>query len=288
MTQLSLFDNMQDGMNSGDPLPIIVARKWNFPLAYYVIEDEYWYAVQDWIVGIIKCSSQLSAKMWVKSKTQLSTPSRQLPLKAKNGKTYQMDFVTDKGLYQLSTYMRTTKKRPVLDEIKNYLAASGVILDEQRLNPESAAQVAIGRYKQMGHSDEWIEARLNGVVTRKYFCAAINETLYGADNRTYAVATDTLYVRLLAYTTAQLKELLGLKPRQNVRDFMGRYALAYIGITEWMIGDKLKEKGNDDIMTLELITEIIADIATFIRQQYETTQAKLGMDLITERKLLKG
>jgi hypothetical protein len=34
------------------PLPLIVAKRWGFPLAHHVTEDGMFYAVQDWIRGL--------------------------------------------------------------------------------------------------------------------------------------------------------------------------------------------------------------------------------------------
>jgi len=44
----SLFDSEKDDL----PLPLIVAEKWEFPLAHMEIEGQLFYAVQDWLRGL--------------------------------------------------------------------------------------------------------------------------------------------------------------------------------------------------------------------------------------------
>ncbi len=36
------------------PLPLIVAKQWNFPLRYAQTDTDMYYAIQDWIVGLQK------------------------------------------------------------------------------------------------------------------------------------------------------------------------------------------------------------------------------------------
>jgi hypothetical protein len=50
MTDLPIIAN--DTSNSDEPLPLIVAKRWNFPLAHIKNEDGNFYAVQDWMRGL--------------------------------------------------------------------------------------------------------------------------------------------------------------------------------------------------------------------------------------------
>lgn len=83
------------------PLPLLVAEKWDFPLAYHTLNGEYHYAIQDWIIGLTDAKN--SRRIWSDWK-RANTDSKvydwivQLPYKAKDGKTYQLDFTTDEGL----------------------------------------------------------------------------------------------------------------------------------------------------------------------------------------------
>src|SRR5262245_578353 len=106
--------------DSSLPLPLIVAQKWSFPLAHHETDEGYFYAVQDWIRGL---AGDTNIKfIWAQAKKQRLISNQPLPYVASDGKTYQRDFTNDKGLYLIAQYLRVTKARPVLDEIKRFLA----------------------------------------------------------------------------------------------------------------------------------------------------------------------
>lgn len=283
MTQLSLFSD--DSAVDSRPLPLIVATKWNFPLQHYEGDTAYLYAVQDWIAGLTGDDTQRAAKMWGKMKKQLSTPSRQLDYRASNGKTYQMDFVDDKGLYLITQSLRTTAKRPALKEIKSYLAASGVLVDEMRLDPSRAIEAGVGRYERQGKSGEWIESRATGIFSRNAFTAALKASIVDMSNTTYANATETLYKGLWQRTSKQLRGELNLAPRQNIRDAMSSIALIYTSIAEQAAAHRL---GDMNEVPETVAMEIIYEVAKIISRQAKETAAYLGVDSFTGQPLLNG
>ncbi|MDX1995306.1 MAG: hypothetical protein SF029_23180 [bacterium] len=60
------------------PLPLLVAKKWGFPLQHYVQQDgETLYAIQDWIAGLTEEPTAKAAEMWryLKKQTRISTTS---------------------------------------------------------------------------------------------------------------------------------------------------------------------------------------------------------------------
>src|SRR5690242_11812722 len=107
------FKNLEDER----PLPLIVAEKWSFKLAYLVSESTYRYSIQDWIKGLTQVKN--TRMIWADIKRRTNMPElldsiQQLPYIAANGKSYTMDFTTDKGLYLITQHLRGTAKRPVL------------------------------------------------------------------------------------------------------------------------------------------------------------------------------
>jgi hypothetical protein len=140
--QLSLFDNTADAR----PLPIIVADKWGFSLQYHIVDDVYYYAGQDWIAGMTG-RPDAARKTYVYQVgligDELSSSTRQLNYKAANSKTYQMDYLTDKGLYRLTQSMRDTKKHPLVNVIKQYLSDAGAFADLARREPETVGRAVL-------------------------------------------------------------------------------------------------------------------------------------------------
>ena len=77
----------------------------------------------------------------------------------------------------------------------------------------------------MGKTDSWIEARVQGIVTRKQFVDALAFAVLNAPPSIYIEATESLYKGLWQRTTAQLRGELKIDRKANPRDHFGEYAL---------------------------------------------------------------
>ena len=295
MTQLPLIT--PDSGNDNTPLPLIVAKRWNFPLAHIQTDDGLVYAVQDWMRGL--SGEEDTRKIWSKFKKtdvgkQLSTRSRQLPYKAKNGKTYQQDYVDDKGLYLIAQYMRVTQDRPLLDEIRRFLASAGAFVDEVRRDPEKLAGAVsnpdklldafIDYHRRRGMDDSWIRMRIDSKIKRNKFTAALSEFVMQAlAPRHYAMATDDVYKGLWGRTAATLKKELEIANSENLRDYQPTIGLHYQGIVEEVCAKKLGDKQE---ITWDEARDIILKVASIIGRQAEETSQLMEMDLATGRPLL--
>jgi hypothetical protein len=246
--------------------------------------------VQDWIKGL---TGEEARKKWAKmqgSMPQLSTSSRQFPYTSTNGKTYQMDFVTDKGLYLIAQYLRVKKKRPVLDEIRKFLAAAGAFVDEVRrdaskvvlsgaVTPDQAIDAAIQAYHAQGKSDMWIRSRMEGKIKRQQFTHALSAAVSDVLNRShYAIATDDIYRGLWGRTASYLKEELELPKKASLRDHQPMLALHYQGIAEEVCAQKL---GREQELEWNQARVIVQEVAQFIGRQAQETSQLLQMDIAT-------
>src|SRR5579859_4330293 len=147
-------------VNSNDkrPLPEIIAERYDFKLAYLDYEDgNRYYAVQDWIVGVAQTDSprrfwsDLQKRLKKAGLTQLYDSCVQLPYRATNGRFYQMDYAKAETLYQIT--QRMDVHSGLRDDVLEFLAKSGVVLDEMRIDREQAIDAAIEAYKRQGKSD---------------------------------------------------------------------------------------------------------------------------------------
>jgi hypothetical protein len=131
--------------NDARPLPIIIADICEFPFSYTEVNGVVYYCVQDWVRGITddRDVRKLLSKMF----RYISIPTTLLPYKASDGKIYKHDYVDDKGLYLIVQHLRGTKKRPLLDELKRFLAEAGAFVDLVRREPENAVNL-IGHQAQ--------------------------------------------------------------------------------------------------------------------------------------------
>jgi hypothetical protein len=211
----------QSDITDTRPLPLIVAEKWNFPLQYHVVEGEYYYAAQDWVGGMTqapKTARQAYHYQLGIIGDELSISTLQLDYKAANGKVYQLDFLTDKGLYRLTQEMRETKKSPAVGEIKRYLASAGAFTDAARRNPEQAAQDlmsvadkrAYAKLRADGFSDaeaeEWIRVRRKQIASTN----SLRDTwkARGARGKDYAKLTNRVTEVATGRTATHHKQVL--------------------------------------------------------------------------------
>ncbi len=93
-------------------LPLIVAEKWGFPLAFVETEDGVFYAIQDWIKGLT--SAENIRRIWSDIQrsgnfTELSDSIVQLPYTASNDKTSGLSLTSPPG--PLSNTWRGGEKR---------------------------------------------------------------------------------------------------------------------------------------------------------------------------------
>jgi hypothetical protein len=241
LTPLDGFPSIDDER----PLPIVVAEKWNFDLAYIIKNGNYLYSIQDWIKGLTELQDVRT--IWADIKRRSSSPElldsiQQLPYNATNKRKYMMDFTTDKGLYLISQQLRVTNKRPVLKAIKKYLAEAGVFVDEARRNPEAAADTfdELAAYKREyqkliaeGFTPEEAEQWLN--VRRKQKRGRLRITAIWSERgikkpKDFADLTNHVHRVALGRTATRHKRELAIK--DTPRNYISAADNATIQITE--------------------------------------------------------
>ncbi|MGL4996298.1 MAG: hypothetical protein ACRC6G_09050, partial [Deefgea sp.] len=188
---------------AGLPLPLITADKWGFKLQWHDVDGVRYYAAIDWVGGLTQAPS--TARQAYRYQVgligdELSSSTLQLKYDATNGKTYTVDYLTDKGLYRLTQSMRETKNHPAVGEIKRYLAAAGAFADFARLNPEAAARDLMtasdkrtyAKLRAQGFNDAEAEQWLDVRTKERASTNAIRSTWQarGASGKDYAVLTN--------------------------------------------------------------------------------------------------
>ncbi len=290
-----------DSVHTDDrPLPLIVAEKWNFKLTYIYENGVYWYAIQDWIRGLLVSKSKTVRDVWYNLQSRrgldVSFTLRQLPYITDNGKKYMMDYTNDNGLYLIAQYLEVNKHRPLLSAIQKFLADAGVFVDEVRrkpetvvtsgaIDPDKAIEAAIAEYKRRGKSDEWIQARLLGKVKRGMFTAALKVAMAEISRKHYGYATNEVYLGLWSRTAEILREQMSLPATANLRDHQPTMALYYQLLTEEGCAMRLGERQE---LTWEEASEIIRDIARHFGKHAQETSQFFGIDLATGKPLLES
>lgn len=287
--QLPLFDSNKE--SEVLPHPIRLAKQYGFQLRFKLEYPEEMYCIQDWIMGIASCDSRKAQQLY--DKMQLSLSIRQLPIEATNRKVYQLDHTDQWGLYAIAQHMRTTKTRPILQKVKDYLVSSGVFVDaivtnkndtrgqlQDALagdNPERGLSASITAYEQKGKKKTWIARRVKGIEVR----TGLTQTLADTSDSTpaYAAVTDTGYYEALGMVKRELVKYLGLsdKEAKNLRDYLGEIALMGIGMYELAADKKMQQLGR------KLTPDEQIDIVRFCARSVAPTIDELSRYLVLNK-----
>ena len=137
-------------------------------------KEDYYFSVVD-VIGALTESSR-ARKYWsdLKNKlknegSELSENVGQLKMKARDGKTYTTDALNTKGILRLIESVPSPKAEP----FKMWLASLGDERINEVFDPEVAINRAVNYYRKKGFSDEWIKARLSGIVD------SLNSLMFG-------------------------------------------------------------------------------------------------------------
>lgn len=286
MNQLALFD---DTTFDDAPMPERIAAAYRFPLQSHEVDGVTVYAVQDWIRGVADMQDVRGLTTQMRRRAaELFTSCQQLPYKATNGRTYQMDYIDAEGLYAITQRLDTNTG--LRNKVLAYLAKAGVKLDEYRRDP--ALMIAEGvshldrKAKRLGWSDEHKAARRESADTRVLMTDAIKDAVSAVlTGRDYARVTDTEYRELYGRSTRELRTALGLADGANLRDYQPRTALAYQRAAEQIIADMAHGRVG---MTLDECLDLVARVCRMIGRQIRESSGMLGIDIATGMPLLTG
>ncbi len=287
----------QDSVHADNrPLPLIVAEKWGFALAHVIEDGIFHYSIRDWLMGVLVTNARNATLAWNNAQRdpelELSFPKRQFLYIAANGRKYEMDFTTDKGLYLLTHGLRITKERPLLREIREYLAKSGAFVDLvrrepdtllQAMNPDKMLDAVIEEYRRRGKDDTWINARITGKIKRAMFTTALKMVIIDLSEKHFGLATNEVYVGLWGRNAEQLKAEMGLSKYTSLRDNQPTLALSYQGITEEVCAKRL---GNREELTWDEARLLVREVSDLVGIQAQATSLYLGIDLATGIPLL--
>ena len=205
-------------------------------------KEEYYFSVVD-VIGALT-DSKIPKRYWTDLKRKLESEGSQLyenivQLKMKSlkdGKFYSTDMLETKNVFRLIESIPSPKAEP----FKMWLANLGSERIDEVFDPEIAVNRAVEYYRKKGYNDEWIKARLNGIVDRFKLTDVWKE---GGITKPleYALLTNEIYKGWSNMTASEYKKLKGLR-KESLRDNMTDIEVALTNIGEIATRDIAREE----------------------------------------------
>ena len=194
-------------------------------------KEEYYFSVVD-VIGALT-DSNIPRKYWSDLKRKLKQEGSQLhenivqlKMKATDGKMRETDTLDTKGILRLIESIPSPKAEP----FKLWLAKMGNDRIDEVFDPELAINRAVDYYRSRGYDDNWIKARMTGVVDRRKLTDVWKENGI-TKNFEYAVLTNEIYQAWSGMKASEYKNFKGIR-KESLRDNMTDIEVALTDLGE--------------------------------------------------------
>ena len=237
-------------------------------------EEEYYFSVVDVINALTDSKNpndywyRLKTRMSDEEKSEVSTKCRQLKLKSKDGKYRETDVLDTKGILRLIESVPSPKAEP----FKLWLANLGNERIDEVFNPELAVNRAVEYYRSKGYTDEWIKARLNGIVDRFKLTDVWKD---GGITKPieYAMLTNEIYKGWSGMKANEYKAYKGIR-KESLRDNMTDIEVALTNIGEIAARDIAREEKPQGLKENMKVAKRGGGVAKGARDLYEKETKK--------------
>ena len=237
-------------------------------------QEDYYFSIVDVIRALT--DSKIPRNYWSDLKRKLKEEGSQLhenivQLKMKSnkdGKNYLTDTLDTKGILRLIESVPSPKAEP----FKMWLASLGKERIDEVYDPEIAINRAVSYYRNKGYSDEWIKARLSGIVDRFKLTDIWKES--GIDKPIeYALLTNEIYKSWSGMKASEYKEYKGLR-KESLRDNMTDIELVLTTLGEITTRDIAKEEHPQGLKENIKVASRGGSVANDARISYEKATNK--------------
>ncbi len=246
-------------------------------------EEEYYFRVVDVIRALTDSSNprdywfKLKTRMTEEEKSELSTKCRRLKMRAQDGKLRETDALDTKGILRLIESVPSPKAEP----FKLWLANLGNERIDEVFNPELAINRAIDYYRSRGYDDDWIEARLKGIMNRNKLTDVWKKTGI-TESYEFGILTNEIYKEWSGMSAKEYKEFKGLR-KESLRDNMSDIEVALTDLGEIATRELVKEHKPYGLNENKKIAKAGGDVAKAAKV---TMEEKLGKSIISKHNKL--
>lgn len=248
-------------------------------------ENSWWFSVVDVVEAVAETDrpntywTDLKRKLINQGFNELHERIVKLKIESqKDGKEYWTDCVDTETLFRLIQSIPSKKAEP----FRKWLAKVGYerILETQ--DPEIAIKRAIHTYKAKGYSDDWINARIHSIASRK---EVTNEWKKRGieEGMEYALLTDAISMGTFNLRTKEHSELKGLLKHHNLRDHMSPLELALVILGETTTAELARTQNAQGFRENKSAAELGGKIAGGARKNIED---KIGRSVVTKQNYL--
>ncbi len=237
-------------------------------------KEEYYFSVVD-IIGALT-NANIPRNYWSDLKRKLSAEGSQLhenivQLKMKSkkdGKSYLTDTLDTKGILRLIESVPSPKAEP----FKLWLANLGSERIDEVFDPEIAINRAVNYYRNKGYTDEWIKARLMGIVDRFKLTDIWKDG--GIEKPIeYALLTNEIYKSWSGMKASEYKELKGLR-KESLRDNMTDIEVLLTDLGEVATRDIARSEHPKGLKENLKVAKKGGEVARDARKSYEKATKK--------------
>ncbi len=240
-------------------------------------EEKYYISVVD-VVGVLADSKEprkywnwLKNKLLKEENFETSSITRQLKLKATDGKYRTTDVCDIEGMFRIIESIPSKNA----ESIKQWLAKLGKERIDEVFDPSLTIQRAVDTYRTKGYDEEWISKRIKGIQERKKLTDVWKDN--GIDsNLEYAILTNDIYKEWSGMTAKEYKQYKGLR-KESLRDNMSDIEIALADIGELTARELAKKHKPIGLEQNRKIAKEGGQVASNTRKDIE---ARLGESVV--------
>lgn len=150
----------------------------------------------------------------------------EIKLKHRNNRSYITHCADLEALLRIIQSISSPKAEP----FKLWLAEAGRQRIEENNNPDLTLKRMRQAYLDKGYSKEWVESRIQGIVTRNELTDEWDQR--GVERRKFGFLTSEISKGTFNLKVSEHKTYKGLKKRDNLRDHMTRLELLFTMLGE--------------------------------------------------------